>query len=117
MDTQTRHALKKDKFAQAAADSASWVSGHRSGVLRWVIVGVVAVVAIVGSLVVWNQRSAAAEVALNMPDTFVVPGIVSPDGGPKEDPLDIAEHKEIGRRVGVLDHPECIFTFLDAALQ
>lgn len=65
MDTKTRHALKNDKFAQATADSMSWLSGHRSGVLRWVIIGVVVVVAAVGSLVVWNQRSAAAEVALN----------------------------------------------------
>ena len=45
MDTQTRHALKKDKFAQATASSVSWVSGHRSGVLRWAIVAVVVLAA------------------------------------------------------------------------
>ena len=65
MDTKTRHALKKDKFAQATASSMSWLSGHRSGVLRWVIVGVAVFVAVVGSLVVWNQRSLAAESALD----------------------------------------------------
>ena len=41
MDTQTRHALKKDKFAQAAASSASWIgwkliSTGESGV-NWLI--------------------------------------------------------------------------------
>ena len=37
MDTQTRHALKGDKFAQATKTSVTWLSGHRSGVMRWVI--------------------------------------------------------------------------------
>jgi tetratricopeptide (TPR) repeat protein len=64
VDTKARHALKKDKFAQATASSVSWLSGHRSGVLRWVIVGVLAVVAVVASLVIWDQRSSAAEIAL-----------------------------------------------------
>jgi hypothetical protein len=37
VDTRTRHALKKDKFAQAAASSASWIGEHKTSVLRWVI--------------------------------------------------------------------------------
>lgn len=74
MDTQTRHALKKDKFAQAAADSASWVSGHRSGVLRWVIVGGVALVLTIGGLIFWNFRSVAADTALGAAmDTYNAP--------------------------------------------
>ena len=44
MDTQTRHALKGDKFAQATKTSVSWVSGHRSGVVRWAVSIVAAVV-------------------------------------------------------------------------
>ncbi len=64
MDTQTRHALKKDKFAQATASSVSWVSGHRSGVLRWTIVGVVVLAAVVGGLIFWNLRATAADSAL-----------------------------------------------------
>ncbi|HEY1646350.1 MAG TPA: tetratricopeptide repeat protein [Terracidiphilus sp.] len=64
MDTQTRHALKKDKFAQAAATSASWVSGHRSSVLRWVIGAAVVLVVGVAALVYWNARTAAADLAL-----------------------------------------------------
>jgi predicted negative regulator of RcsB-dependent stress response len=74
VDTQTRHALKKDKFAQAAADSASWVSGHRSGVLRWIIVGGVALVLVVGGIIFWNVRSTAADTALGAAmDTYGAP--------------------------------------------
>ncbi len=64
MDTQTRHALKKDSFAEATASSVSWLSGHRSGVVRWVIIAVVVLVVVVGSLVFWSLRSSAAEAAL-----------------------------------------------------
>ena len=34
MDTQTRHALKGDKFAQATKTSVTWLSGHRTNVMR-----------------------------------------------------------------------------------
>lgn len=64
MDTQTRHALKKDKFAQAAASSASWVGEHRSGVLRLIISGAVVVAVAAGALVWWNMRTTAADLAL-----------------------------------------------------
>jgi tetratricopeptide (TPR) repeat protein len=74
VDTQTRHALKKDSFAQAAASSASWVSGHRSGVLRWVIVGGVVLVLIIGALIFWSIRSTAADTALGAAmDTYNAP--------------------------------------------
>jgi predicted negative regulator of RcsB-dependent stress response len=64
VDTQTRHALKNDKFAQATASSVSWVSGHRSGVLRWVIAAVVVLALGIGAAVYWNMRTAAADNAL-----------------------------------------------------
>lgn len=64
MDTQTRHALKKDKFAQATASSMSWVSGHRSGVLKWSIVAVIAVLVVAGGVVFWSFQSSAADKAL-----------------------------------------------------
>jgi tetratricopeptide (TPR) repeat protein len=64
VDTQTRHALKKDKFAQATASSVSWVSGHRSGVLRWAIAAVVVLALGIGALVFWNLRTTAADTAL-----------------------------------------------------
>jgi len=85
VDTQTRHALKNDKFAQAAANSASWVSGHRSGVLRWVIVAGVALVVVIGALIFWNFRSTAADTALGAAmDTYnaplVQPGLPAGNG-------------------------------------
>ncbi|MGA7343277.1 MAG: coatomer subunit epsilon [Terracidiphilus sp.] len=64
MDTQTRHALKKDKFAQAAASSASWLSGHRSGVLQWVISAGAVLVLVIAALVYWTVRASAADLAL-----------------------------------------------------
>ena len=83
MDTQTRHALKKDNFAQATASSMSWLSGHRSGVLRWVIVAAVVVVGGVALLVFWNLRSSAAETALDAAlDTYNAP--LAQPGAPAE---------------------------------
>jgi tetratricopeptide (TPR) repeat protein len=64
VDTKARHALKKDSFVQATASSMSWLSGHRSGVVRWIVVAVVLFVAGIASLVVLSQRSTAAEIAL-----------------------------------------------------
>jgi len=64
VDTQTRHALKQDKFARAAASSASWVGENRSSVLRWTIVAVVVVVLVVSGFVYWNMRTTAANQAL-----------------------------------------------------
>jgi tetratricopeptide (TPR) repeat protein len=64
VDTQTRHALKNDKFAQATASSVSWVSGHRSGVLRWVIAAVVVLALGIAAIVFWNVRTTAADTAL-----------------------------------------------------
>lgn len=74
MDTQTRHALKKDSFAQATASSVSWVSGHRYGVLRWVAWIAAVVMLIILALVYWNVRSQAADSALGVAlDTYDAP--------------------------------------------
>ncbi|HZP07697.1 MAG TPA: tetratricopeptide repeat protein [Terracidiphilus sp.] len=64
MDTQTRHALKQDKFVKAAASSASWVGEHRAGVLRWVIGAIAVLAVVIGAFVFWNVRTAAADLAL-----------------------------------------------------
>lgn len=64
MDTQTRHALKKDKFAQAAASSASWVNVHRSSVLRWAIAAAVVLVVAIGGSIFYSVRSSQANDAL-----------------------------------------------------
>lgn len=74
MDTRTRHALKKDKFAQATASSVGWVSDHRSGVLKWSIVAVIALLVVVGGLVAWTVESSAADKALGVAlDTYDAP--------------------------------------------
>ncbi|HEX8712588.1 MAG TPA: tetratricopeptide repeat protein [Terracidiphilus sp.] len=74
MDTQTRHALKGDKFAQAAASSVDWFSGHRSGVVRWAITAGVVVLLCVGALLFWNIESSAAATALaRAMDTYTSP--------------------------------------------
>ena len=74
MDTQTRRALKGDKFAQATQTSVTWLSGHRTNVVRWTIaVGAVVILA-VASMVVWNIRSTAAGAALGQAmDTYAAP--------------------------------------------
>ncbi|MFZ0303897.1 MAG: coatomer subunit epsilon, partial [Terracidiphilus sp.] len=84
MDTQTRHALKQDKFARAAASSASWLGENRSSVLRWVISGAVALVLVVSGSVYWNMRTSAAEQALGSAldvytEPLAEPGV--PDSG------------------------------------
>jgi len=83
VDTRTRHALKKDKFAQAAASSASWVSEHQSGVVRWSIgIGAFLVLA-VGALIFWSVRSSAADLALGAAlDVYTTPLAVP--GAPPE---------------------------------
>jgi len=64
VDTRTRHALKKDSFAQATASSMSWVSGHRAGVVKWSITAGIALVVVVGALVFWSMQTSAADKAL-----------------------------------------------------
>ena len=74
MDTQTRHALKGDKFAQATKTSVTWLSGHRSNVIRWAISAAVVVVVGVGLMVLWTVRESAAQSALGQAlDTYTAP--------------------------------------------
>jgi len=83
VDTRTRQALKKDSFVQATASSVSWVGDHRSGVLRWAIVGVVVLAVVVGGLVFWNMKSTAADSALGAAmDTY--DGPLAQPGAPAE---------------------------------
>jgi tetratricopeptide (TPR) repeat protein len=83
VDTQTRHSLKTDSFAQAAASSMSWLSGHRSSLTRSIIAAVAVVVVVVGSLVFSNWRSSAAETALGAAmDTYSAP--LAQPGAPAE---------------------------------
>ncbi|MFT4114898.1 tetratricopeptide repeat protein [Silvibacterium sp.] len=61
MDTQTRHALKQDGFAEATASSIGWIETNRSTVIRLaILVVVVAALAIAGA-VIYNSRSDKAD--------------------------------------------------------
>ena len=83
MDTQTRHALKGDKFAQATQSGVTWLSGHRSGVLRLAVAGAVALIVIVGAAILWDVQSGAADTALGTAlDTYSSP--LLPPGAPAE---------------------------------
>jgi tetratricopeptide (TPR) repeat protein len=74
VDTQTRHALKGDKFAQATADSVSWLSGHRAGVMRWVIGGGLVIVLGIAAIIFWSLRSTSADSELGAAmDTYNAP--------------------------------------------
>jgi tetratricopeptide (TPR) repeat protein len=74
VDTKTRHSLKQDRFAQATKSSMDWVSGHRSGVMRWTIVAVVVVVAIAAAWIYWGWSSSKADTALGAAlDTYSAP--------------------------------------------
>ena len=74
MDSQTRHALKQDKFVQATQTSVSWMDTHRTSVIRYTVAGVVVLALVIAGLVFYNQRTAAAEVALGTAlDTYASP--------------------------------------------
>lgn len=85
MDTKTRHALKQDSFAHATASSFSWLSGHKSGVVRWTIITLVALVVVIGGAIFWNMQATAADTALgDAMDTYGSPlaqaGLPAGDG-------------------------------------
>jgi tetratricopeptide (TPR) repeat protein len=83
VDTQTRHALKGDRFAQATKSSVTWVSGHRGGVARWAI-GIGAVVVLgAGAWIFIDLRLSAANAALGTAlDAFSAP--LATPGAPPE---------------------------------
>jgi tetratricopeptide (TPR) repeat protein len=64
VDSQTRHALKQDKFVQATQGGVSWVGSHRSSVIRFSVILVAVLAVLIAGLVYYNQRSQAAENAL-----------------------------------------------------
>lgn len=83
MDTQTRHALKGDKFVQATQSGMSWVSGHRASVVRWsVTLGAIVLVA-AGFAFFAEMRSSAANAQLGAAlDVYSAPLI--PPGAPAQ---------------------------------
>lgn len=63
MDTQTRRALKQDRFVEATASGLGWVQVNRANVIRAGITALVLVALIITAVLVYNSRSESAEVA------------------------------------------------------
>ena len=84
MDTQTRHALKEDKFAQAAASGADWINVHRTSVVRWAVIVAAVIVLGVGALIYWNWRSSAGETALGQAIDLYNTPLAEPGAPPEE---------------------------------
>jgi predicted negative regulator of RcsB-dependent stress response len=83
VDTQTRHALKQDKFAQAAASGVSWVDEHRTSVIRWGVSAGVVLVVLIAVLIFWNVESSSAASALGQAMDTYTAGLNQP-GAPAE---------------------------------
>jgi len=61
VDTQTRHALKQDKFVTATTSGLEWIGEHRSPVIQWSIAVVAVIAVVVASIVVYHNRTVTAE--------------------------------------------------------
>jgi len=74
VDSQTRHALKQDKFVQATQGSVSWIGEHSATVIRWSVIAVVVLAVVIGGGVYYNSQSTAASSALGVAlDTYSSP--------------------------------------------
>ena len=83
MDSQTRHALKQDKFVAATTESVSWVGDHRKTVIRWTLIALIVLVVLITGAVLYNQSSTAAQTALGAAlDVYTAP--LAQAGAPKE---------------------------------
>jgi tetratricopeptide (TPR) repeat protein len=79
VDTQTRHALKQDRFVTATTSGLDWVGQNRASVIRWSIAAVVALAVVIAGVVLFEQRSAAADQLLGQGLTVYETPIASPD--------------------------------------
>jgi predicted negative regulator of RcsB-dependent stress response len=64
VDTQTRHALKQDKFVQATTSGLSWIEMNRSQVIRASIAAAVVLALLIGGAAFYEHRSNQASLAL-----------------------------------------------------
>lgn len=61
MDTQTRHALKQDRFVEATASGLDWLQDHRRNAIIASITVVVLAALIITGVLVYNSRSEKAQ--------------------------------------------------------
>ena len=57
MDSQTRHALKQDKFVMTTQSGVSWVGDHRSTVIRYSVAIVAVVIAVAVRIIKRTDRA------------------------------------------------------------
>jgi hypothetical protein len=74
VDTQTRHSLKQDRLVEATRTGVDWFQDHRSRVLPAAIAAVLLLVLVIAGLVIYSQRTAAANLAFGEAmDTYSTP--------------------------------------------
>ena len=74
MDTQTRHALKHDRLVDATRTGVNWFEENRSKVIQAAVAAVVLLGIVIAGLVVYSQRSTAANLAFGQAmDTYNAP--------------------------------------------
>jgi hypothetical protein len=74
VDTQTRHALKQDRLVEATRTSVGWFQDNRSRVIQAAVAAVLLLAILVAALVIYNQRSTAADLAFGEAmDTYNAP--------------------------------------------
>jgi tetratricopeptide (TPR) repeat protein len=61
VDTQTRHALKQDRFATATVSGIDWLQEHRTNTIAAVTAVVILAALVITGAVVYSSRSARAE--------------------------------------------------------
>ncbi|HUY81773.1 MAG TPA: tetratricopeptide repeat protein [Acidobacteriaceae bacterium] len=61
MDTQTRHALKQDRFVEATASSLGWLQDHRRNAIIASVAAVVLVAAVLAGVMIYHSRLSKAE--------------------------------------------------------
>ena len=74
MDTQTRHALKQDRLVDATRTSVDWFQDHRNTMIRAAVAAVILIAVLIAAVVIYTQRSAAADLAFGQAmDTYNTP--------------------------------------------
>jgi hypothetical protein len=74
VDTQTRHALKQDRLVEATRTGVDWFGEHRAKVIQAAVAAVALLAMVIAGLVVYNQRSTAADLAFGQAmDTYNAP--------------------------------------------
>lgn len=61
MDTQTRHALKQDRFATATASGLDWLQENRTNTIAGVVAVLIVAALIITGVVIYNSRSGQAQ--------------------------------------------------------